>query len=307
MRSASLVPACGHSFCSDCIQRLPLTRTFSGRQARCPICRIDFLPSTAVPNWSLRSQAVAPDIAAEAAAVQPARSVATFSVAEEPRVQATPPEGALEALQVPPGLARLVRDEANRIALRLFILDNSGSTLNLDGHVMKGARLIQSTRWEEICQSAQIASSLGAATGVPCEFHLLNPLRGLNGDTIEGEDYIRTVRDADGPRLSAFLRRLTPGGVTPLAERLNSLSPRFDAFKRVAGHSGRIAFLVILTDGAPTPPNSGTPTQGAAEAALGALRRISTSYPVRLVCRLCTDDDSAVEFWNRADEEEEVS
>ena len=88
-------------------------------------------------------------------------------------------------------------------------------------------------------------------------------------------------------------------GVTPLAERLRELRPRLQAFAAEAGPSGQCAFLVLVTDGAPTPPDSGTPTPAAAAAALRELRGLTTALPVRLVVRLCTDEESAVSFWNQ--------
>ena len=100
---------------------------------------------------------------------------------------------------------------------------------------------------------------------------------------------------------------------------------------------------MIATDGAPTPIDSGRPTAQArgfvndvrrvtrsplcrrsarrigsglsgvsgpsaqaARAALGELWRLTATLPVRLVVRLCTDEDAAVSFWNEADAEEEL-
>jgi len=120
---------------------------------------------------------------------------------------------------------------------------------------------------------------------------------------IEGTDWIRTCGDTadDKVRLERFLNSVTPGGVTPLAERVHALSQRFNPMQ-----PGQLAFFVIITDGAPTSLTSGTPTQHAARAALTELRQLTMRLPVRLVVRLCTDEDSAVDFWNNADAEEEL-
>lgn len=218
---------------------------------------------------------------------------------------------ALAQLGIPPGLSRLACDEAARVGLRVFLLDNSGSTNHTDGHLLRNQRLVTCTRWREICASAEAACAFGAAVGVPCEFHLLNPLRGHGvppSEEREGEDFIRTGHRGytDAPRLSEWLSRVTPRGVTPLAQRLRALTPRFGAYAHAEGASGRVAFLVILTDGAPTLPDSGAASPQAAASALAALRRLVHAYPVRLVVRLCTDEESAVGFWNAADAEEEL-
>ena len=53
MRSAELLPSCGHSFCAPCIASLPV----HAGQSLCPLCRVPFTPGSAVPNWSLREDA----------------------------------------------------------------------------------------------------------------------------------------------------------------------------------------------------------------------------------------------------------
>jgi len=275
---------------------LPSTWTHSGRQSKCPLCRVCFAPGSTVPNWSLRDSA---------STSGSARYPALPSVPAQPA--ASPPVGALEALHIPPGLARLAREEAQTVGLRLFLLDNSGSTETGDGHRMHGLKVVSCTRWQEIVASACSAAALGAATGIPCEFHLLNPLRGSQAESPydEGIDFIRTCGAQDGARLENFLNRVRPCGVTPLAERLSSLEPRLAAFRRDSP-PGNTCFLILFTDGAPTPTYSGTPTAEAAQSALRTLRRLTCEYPVRLVCRLCTDESSAVDFWNSADSEVEV-
>lgn len=302
-RDAELLPACGHSFCATCVAALPSSRRRVGgpHEALCPLCRAPHAPGSAVPNWSLRDAALA--TSAASASGSETEPVAPFSPSSEPEPEL------LSKLGIPPGLARLAREEARRVGLRLFLLDNSGSTASVDGHVLRDAkRFVTVSRWTEICASAETACALGAATGVPCEFHLLNPLRGELAEVgEEGTDWIRSEgRPSDLGRLQAFLRRAQPGGVTPLAERLRALAPRFSAF-RASRSDGRIAFLLLFTDGAPTETHSGRPSATARNAALAELRRLSRApLNVRLVVRLCTDEDAAVEFWNAADAEEEL-
>ena len=58
MRSAELLPKCGHSFCAPCIAKLP---------GACPLCRVPFEPGSAIPNWSLRELDPAPPLSTTAA------------------------------------------------------------------------------------------------------------------------------------------------------------------------------------------------------------------------------------------------
>merc|ERR1711988_1411510 len=63
--------------------------------------------------------------------------------------------------------------------------------------------------------------------------------------------------------------------------------------------------LVIATDGLPTSQGY-TPTDAAKTEVVQELRQLSNELPVFLVIRLCTDEDSVVEYYNRIDEEEEL-
>ena len=315
-RDACMLPACGHSFCASCIDQLPLQRTLHGREAKCPICRANYTAGTRVPNWTLREAATSNgnarvSVPSSTPAARPSLSKNQQSAARQP---ADP--RALAALHVPPALIRLACDEAKRVAVRVFLLDNSGSTAAHDGHLLQpyasGSYTLRNcTRWQEICQSAETACALGAATGVPCEFHLLNPLGGwTNGGNTglghEGLDWIRTTgAPADKERLSAFLSKSQPGGVTPVAERVRALAPRF-AVSDDERREGAVAFFIVITDGAPTSLHSGQPTSQAAQSALRELRQLTRVAPVRIVVRLCTDDDDAVSFWNGADAEDEL-
>lgn len=314
-RDACMLPTCGHSFCATCIDQLPLERTLHGREAKCPICRRNYTAGTKVPNWTLREAVTSHENEGRPARVSAPSPAPTVVLARQGRKAADP--RALAALNVPPALIRLACDEAKRVAVRVFLLDNSGSTAAHDGHLLVGPHAAgdysvrNCTRWQEICQSAETACALGVATGVPCEFHLLNPLGGWSdgGNTglgDEGRDWIRTTgAPADKERLVAFLSKCQPGGVTPIAERVRALTPRF-AVSAEDRREGVVAFFIVITDGAPTSLHSGTPTSQAAQSALRQLRQLTCVAPVRLVVRLCTDEDAACSFWNNADAEEEL-
>ena len=139
---AVLLPACGHSFCKLCVEALPTSRRNlrAAREALCPLCRTAYTPGSAVPNFGLR-QSIAVG-GSDATGLEQVEDRATRLEQDRTKwaLPACPPPrpDRLAALGIPPGLSRIACDEARgRVGLRLFLLDNSGSTAAMDGHVLR--------------------------------------------------------------------------------------------------------------------------------------------------------------------------
>ena len=94
---------------------------------------------------------------------------------------------------------------------------------------------------------AIVRNRYNVAVGVPAEFHLLNPKNA--SQTVEGTDFVVVENAAGVDALQRMLAGTRPGGGTPLAERLELIQNRLA--RRHPWH-GNI-FLVIVTDGVPTP------------------------------------------------------
>jgi hypothetical protein len=223
------------------------------------------------------------------------------------------PSAILEAWAVPYGLADLLEQEAQQIARRVFLLDNSGSTSMADGKVLQdiGRGMLQEmpcTRWEEVVDMAQTHARWNMVLGVPCEFHVLNPIGDPNQ---EGTGFVVTSADR-GPAepqlamLTDFLKRNGPKGVTPLANRLGDIRQRIERERMELLQQGQRVVLIIATDGMPTSAYAGQSTARDREDLVQALRRLS-ALDVHLVLRLCTDDDAVVDFYGDVDKEIELS
>jgi len=206
--------------------------------------------------------------------------------------------------------ASWVIEEELSTAHRIYVIDNSGSTSIDDGKIQLRASsggLVPrgATRWEEIKQLSIQQAQYNVAVGVPAEFHLLNPKDA--SETREGRDFV-VVEDSSGvDALQRMLSGTRPGGGTPLAERLELIQNRL---ARRHPWNGNI-FLVIVTDGVPTPTewsgNSKFDREDPKRRMVQQLRQITSKFPVTLVVRLCTDNDSDVAFWGDLDDEEEFS
>mmetsp|Transcript_137972 Transcript_137972/g.349565 ORF Transcript_137972/g.349565 Transcript_137972/m.349565 type:complete len:399 (+) Transcript_137972:66-1262(+) len=226
-------------------------------------------------------------------------------------------QGGLVELGVPRGLAGVVAQDDKRIGLRVYLLDNSGSTSQPDGSVVQqGAdgRLRQRpcTRWEEICAFAEDHARWNLKVGTPCEFILLNSMGRTSGSPmVEGRDCIHIDR-SHGPETSQLqeLRELLmnngPRGVTPISERLEDIRRRIQADFSALAQARQMIFLTIVTDGLPTSPSSGQSGPADRKVMIEMMRSLCASLPVQLVIRLCTDEEQTIDFYNNIDEELEL-
>jgi len=102
--------------------------------------------------------------------------------------------------------------EEKKIGLRLFLLDNSGSTDQMDGHYLEelpnGAVASHAcSRWEEIKHMALEQAKWNDVVGTPCEFILLNP---VGGPLKEGRDFLRTDHCGPGTLVNRLHKMLRP-------------------------------------------------------------------------------------------------
>merc|ERR1712190_533953 len=78
---------------------------------------------------------------------------------------------------------------------------------------------------------------------------------------------------------------------------------RVKAEAAVLARSGQMIFLTIATDGLPTSMTSGQSTPADQQRLVDQLRCLGGVLPLQLVIRLCTDDKTTIDFYNRIDEE----
>merc|ERR1712232_408830 len=152
-----------------------------------------------------------------------------------------------------------------------------------------------------------------ARIGTPCEFVLLNSLSTREVGTFrEGVDFLRIDPfaggiDAQCEQLEVMLKKIQPNGTTPLTERLGEIHRRIQMQSDELVRAGQNVILIIATDGMPTSTHSGSSSPGDRTQFVAALRRITGDLPVHVVIRLTTDEDSIVDFYNKIDEELEIS
>jgi len=197
----------------------------------------------------------------------------------------------LTSFDWPNGLQESLIKGLTKTPMRFMIIDDSGSMAASDGHRLVGkgsqTKLVECTRWSEICDSMRFHAGLAESACAPTEFRLLNGLPplmlGLGGDN-DGSNMHRL--------LSAFEQ--SPSGGTPLCSHIGEVIQQIQRAEQQLRSSGSKAVVVIATDGE------------SSDGDLAAAMRPLKSLPVWVVVRLCTDNDKIVNYWNNIDQELEL-
>lgn len=195
------------------------------------------------------------------------------------------------------GLSAAAARSVEAHPLRVCILDNSGSMRSGDGKMLakhNGAfKTISCTRWKELSEDAIALAKMSEALGARTDFHLLNPVPGLNAATVCADAWASISpigKTTDAASLSRTLSAVTPNGSTPLTEAVMTVASMIEPMSRSLRASGQAVAVLICTDGLPNNKNS----------FVQAMRQLQT-LPVWVVVRLVTDDDAVVEYWNDLD------
>lgn len=301
-----ILPSCGHTFCKECIDRLHV----SYGRARCPTCRQQFCPADVRPNFALRTM-LTEHVAQERRADLPSSSDRSL-VRTTSRMTHKALQKNLEFAGLPERLADCIAREDERIGLRIFLLDNSGSTSYCDGkyfvvdHEREVLQSRRCSRWDEIKGMARSQAEWNLPLGVPCEFMLLNcgppPLR-------EGIDFVRIDPGRQQGDMQSLVRMLDstgPNGTTPLADRVADICQRVHSEHADLVQAGQHIMLTIATDGLPTAKHTTQSTDHERKQFVQQLRRLMLQFPVHVVIRLCTDENDVVEYYNQVEEDVEL-
>lgn len=208
------------------------------------------------------------------------------------------------------GLADALSKVNDTFPLRIWVLDNSGSMQTADGKRLvettskDQVKYITSTRWEELKECGMYHVQLAALLEAPTTFRLLNdPAGAANpqfGVAESSEDRQREVHQAQHT-----LRHAYPGGVTPLTRHVLDIQQAVQAMAPELRARGQRVAIILATDGLPTDSegNGGLHEQRVFVQALRSLEQL----PIWLVVRLCTNEESVVQFYNSLDEQLELS
>jgi len=181
-----------------------------------------------------------------------------------------------------------------------MILDNSGSMQAGDGtKLVQGAHgkvhTVKCSRWKELVAEVEQVAEVSSALAARTDFHLLNPTHGFAAFSINGDEEGASLIPPVGPtiELATFkeaIKTVGPQGSTPLTEAVMSVVTMVDPVQHELRRRGERVTVIIATDGLPNDRAT----------FLRAMQMLQT-LPVWVVVRLCTDDDSVVQYWNDLD------
>lgn len=206
-----------------------------------------------------------------------------------------------------PALARsaLMARSKDFLPLTIWLVDNSSSMTVSDGKRLletssqNDVRVARCTRWEELQEAVDYHARLAALLGAPTRFVLLNDPSGLRACPQEmsiAERGSKWIHD-DLKALQVNFSTIEPGGVTPLTTHLHRIN-------RSIQHMREKIVLVLATDGRPT-DSFGYSSAAVDRAFENALREIQSKAWV--VVRLCTNEESILEYYQKLDDQMELS
>jgi len=210
------------------------------------------------------------------------------------------------------GLAQALSKNCTSFPLRIWIVDNSGSMNAADGQRLVATasssevKSVSCTRWKEIQETVAYHASMAALLKAPTIFRLLNDPRnpevqqefsiGLRGDDFIEED----LREAQ-----RMINTASPTGVTPLSRHIRQVKEEVESMVPSLQAEGKRVALILATDGLPSDERGGNGDHVLQEFT-NALRSLE-GLPLWIVVRLCTDDESVVNYYNELDNQLELS
>jgi len=210
------------------------------------------------------------------------------------------------------GLIKSIARSNMDFPLRIWIVDNSGSMATGDGHRLvstgnnNDVRFVNCSRWAEIKETVEYHAQIAALLEAPTVFRLLNDPGRMAGP----QQFSIAERGSEfvSEDLSIALNTMqmaAPTGVTPLTEHVREIQANVSAMKDHLASTGQRVVIVLATDGLPS-DNYGSSNSRTLNEFKDALRSLQ-GLPVWVVVRLCTDEDSVVDFYNNLDSQLELS
>jgi len=165
----------------------------------------------------------------------------------------------------------------------------------------KVVKLVQCTRWSELQQTIEYHANMAALFKAPTVFRLLNDPGRMVGprELSVGERGDQFLKD-DVETVFTTMRKTSPYGCTPLSHHLIEIRRTIiDTMLPQLLATGQKVAVILATDGLPTDAFGSHNSSVRAEFEQN-LRSLA-GLPVWLVVRLCTNEESVVDYYSNLD------
>ena len=212
------------------------------------------------------------------------------------------------------GLSTSLAQTIKSFPLRIWVVDNSGSMQKTDGHRFvetkrtQDVKVVDCSRWNEIKDCIEYHAQMAAALEAPTTFRMLNdPACGPNSQQfgVAENSLDSRVLQEEVDRAITIMKTAQPGGVTPLIQHIEEIRQSVKELEPQLRADGCRVAIILATDGLPT-DSRGYGGAAIQQQFVEALRGLE-GLPVWVVVRLCTDEESVVEFYNDLDGQLELS
>mmetsp|Transcript_24471 Transcript_24471/g.59931 ORF Transcript_24471/g.59931 Transcript_24471/m.59931 type:complete len:399 (+) Transcript_24471:42-1238(+) len=214
------------------------------------------------------------------------------------------------------GLCSALEDAKQVFALRIWIVDNSGSMQQADGQRMvvtskNAIKMVPCSRWDEIVECVEYHAKLAGLMEAPTRFRLLNNPGANVGPQqfsiaeVDGHQSTTNMIPRQIEQATGIMRKAGPSGCTPLTSHILEIHAEVSRMAPALRRQGKKVAIIIATDGLPT-DERGFGGLNRNQEFVDALRMLE-GLPVWVVVRLCTNDDDIVKFYNDLDGQLELS
>jgi hypothetical protein len=181
---------------------------------------------------------------------------------------------------------------------------NDGSRL-VETSKKNHMQYVQCTRWNELQETVKYHAEMAALLKAPTVFRLLNDPGAIHGPqqfsvAKRGDDQIQ-----EDLQIAFKCMDSAPTGLTPLTQHVQEIRQNIVELQPELQRNGTKVAIVLATDGLPT--SSDHRQSSSAELEFVQALKSLEGLPVWVVIRLCTDDESVVEFYNDLDSQLEYS
>lgn len=188
----------------------------------------------------------------------------------------------------------------------------TGSMSRGDGHRIaeslssKVVKLVNCSRWSELQQTIEYHAQISGLLKSPTVFRLLNdPGRMIGPQQFSIAERGDNLIQEDLEIAMNTMTQASPSGCTPLSQHIIEIRENVIAMLPQLERTGQKVAIILATDGLPTDAygKCDSLTRSDFENNLRSL----AGLPVWVVVRLCTDEDSVVDYYNNLDSQLELS